>query len=1387
AISLAPGPKNITIVVTAQEGPTTKTYSIMVMRGTPPTTRALAWGDNGIGQLGNSSTTDSETPVAVNMTGVLAGKTIVSMASGGSHSLAVCMDGTVAVWGGNENGQLGNNSSTESSVPVAVNTAGVLVGKMVIAVAAGYQHSVALCSDGTLAAWGDNFEGQLGDNKNSAPQSLVPVAVTASGALAGKMAIAVSAGYYHTLALCSDGTMVAWGSNRNGQLGNNSLTDSPVPVAVNTSGVLAGKTVVLVAAGVDHSLALCSDGTLAAWGMNSSGQLGNNSTDPSLVPVAVDRSDVLAGKTVVALAAGAEHSLALGSDGTAAAWGGNNSGQLGNNSSSDSSVPVAVDKTGVLAGKIVVGLVAGAFESLALCSDGSMASWGFNSYAGLESEVPGLVSTAALNAGEHIIGVFSGSYARHNLAIAATDPVIDPSTNANLASLVPSAGTLAPVFTSTKISYTASVPNGTESMTVTPTVADVTATVKVNGTMVASGSASGVIILAVGSNTITTVVTAQNGTTTKTYTLTVTRAAPPSNNANLSALVLNAGSLTPAFAGATLSYTGSVGYATSSITVKPTVAQANATVKVNGTTVASGVASGAISLNVGENPIMILVTAQDGMTTKTYTLVVTRAPGTGTNAALASLVLSAGTLSPAFAGATINYTASVPSVTNAITIKPTVAQAGATVRVNGTSVASGSVSSAIGLAPGSNVITTVVTASDAATTKTYSLTITRETAATTAQRTLAYHQITTAFGGISGNSVSGPLLSRNGQVIAFTKEVSGIHQVFTIRSDGTGLTQVDSYAKIYSTSPQVDISDDGTRFCVSDATQLRAGGRQILLTNYINIHGIRISGDGTKVFFRVDGDTAILNTTTAIQRGIWVINYDGTGLRQVVGPVQMAPLLGVAAADVPSFATSDGRGVDVSTNGSRIVFSMHNAVVSGGAGQGLFGVNLDGTGLHDFLGRVLYVYRGIISGDGTKVGYDVFPLTGPEEAGVFNFDGSGRRKLADTTNARQVEGLSGHGYHQLTTDGSKLLLGDSGLLINTDGSGVVQLCMRGVDRLLQDYMYNPTMNADGTMFQYICTDDSLAYQLAICYLNPESLGKAPSLTSPNLNPPYILPAGNSTTKLTTAVSAFDAIQQVGSHTVRDGYEEGFLPANLNDAGTSGDTVAGDGVFTTTGLYLGILEPLGPREVRVHAGVLSGDGRRHATAIDLSPFALVSAIPPTVATLPATNVTPTSATLNGTAQANGASTTVSFEYGTSTFYGTTVAATPSPVSGSSDTTVSAALTGLTSGVTYHYRIIGANANGTSSGAGMTFSTGSASNNANLSALTLSAGTLTPAFASATTSYTASVPNSTTSVTVTPTVAQAEAAAAVNGTPVASSTASNAINLAVGANTITTVVT
>ena len=403
-------------------------------------TRIMAWGYNVNGQVGDGSTTNRLLPVPVTASGVLAGKTVMSVASSTRHSLALCSDGTVAAWGDNTKGRLGDGTTTSSSVPVAVVATGVLAGKQVIAVAAGLNHSLALCSDGTVAAWGSNLLGHLGNS--GATDSSVPVAVTTSGVLLGKTVVAISAGNDHCLAICSDGAVVAWGSNYDGQLGIGSTPPytSNVPVLVSTSGILAGKSVTSISASDLSSLALCSDGTVAAWGRNAEGQLGDGTTTLRLAPVDITTSGVLVGKTVISIVSGSNFGVALCLDGSLASWGWNGQSALGNGTSTPGAYPVpAAVTSGVLSGKTVVTVSAGAAHNLALCTDGTLAGWGVGSLGrlgnGFETThpTPIEVSQATLGAGERFAKIFVMRGALHSLALVAA-PAVPPATAPGIAS-----------------------------------------------------------------------------------------------------------------------------------------------------------------------------------------------------------------------------------------------------------------------------------------------------------------------------------------------------------------------------------------------------------------------------------------------------------------------------------------------------------------------------------------------------------------------------------------------------------------------------------------------------------------------------------------------------------------------------------------------------------------------------------------------------------------------------------------------------------------------------------------------------------------------------------------------------------------------------------------
>ena len=347
------------------------------------TVKPFAWGQYISNQPGKA-TGYEQLPVAVNQTGVLAGKTVAAISCGENHTLVLTSDGKVVAWGSNTSGQLGDGTTKNRTLPVLANTTGALSGKAVTAIAAGNEFSVAACSDGTVVAWGLNHHGQLGNGTTT--KSALPVAVTSAGTpLAGRTVTSLAAGDDHCLALCADGTLLAWGGNF-GALGNNTNTDkSTVPVQVTTiSTPLEGKAVTSISAGQSYSLALCSDGTLAGWGHNLFGALGSGMGTDSQVPIPVTRTGTaLEGKVVVSIAAGYDHSLAACADGSVVSWGSNALGIAGLNYSN---VPVAVTTTGTaLQGKQVTSVAAGVFDSLAICSDGTAVAWGMTGTLGNNS------------------------------------------------------------------------------------------------------------------------------------------------------------------------------------------------------------------------------------------------------------------------------------------------------------------------------------------------------------------------------------------------------------------------------------------------------------------------------------------------------------------------------------------------------------------------------------------------------------------------------------------------------------------------------------------------------------------------------------------------------------------------------------------------------------------------------------------------------------------------------------------------------------------------------------------------------------------------------------------------------------------------------------------
>jgi len=223
-----------------------------------------------------------------------------------------------------------------------------------VSIAAGSAHNLALKNDGTILAWGSNYKGILGDSTTI--NRTTPVKVKGLNNV-----IAIDAGSYHSLALRKDGSVWTWGYNSRGQLGDSTTTDRLIPVQVkNLDNVTA------ISIGGYHSLALQKDGFVWTWGDNRSGQLGDSTTIDRHTPIKVKDLN-----NVIAIASAGSHSIALKIDGTVWAWGNNSEYQLGDSSTTDSATPIEV-----IGLNNVVAISAASFHNLALKDDGTIWGWG---------------------------------------------------------------------------------------------------------------------------------------------------------------------------------------------------------------------------------------------------------------------------------------------------------------------------------------------------------------------------------------------------------------------------------------------------------------------------------------------------------------------------------------------------------------------------------------------------------------------------------------------------------------------------------------------------------------------------------------------------------------------------------------------------------------------------------------------------------------------------------------------------------------------------------------------------------------------------------------------------------------------------------------------------
>lgn len=279
-------------------------------------------------------------------------ETWIKVEAGTEFSIALKSDHSLWAWGNNANGQLGIGSTNSQADPVQIGT-----DTDWKSISTGAFHAVAIKNDGTLWAWGLNSVGQLGQG-NATGQQNAPVQIGTDTNWKE-----VYAGQGHSIALKADSTIWGWGFNTNGQLGVGNTTNQTTPVQIGTQ-----HNWIAVSCGGAHTLALASDHTLWTFGVNATGQLGDGSTTEHDSPVQIGMDT-----DWIEIAAGFEYSLGRKQDGTIWAWGFNGNGQLGVGNTSTSNVPVQIGNE-----QNWINIEAGSTFGFAINSDHALFSWGFN-------------------------------------------------------------------------------------------------------------------------------------------------------------------------------------------------------------------------------------------------------------------------------------------------------------------------------------------------------------------------------------------------------------------------------------------------------------------------------------------------------------------------------------------------------------------------------------------------------------------------------------------------------------------------------------------------------------------------------------------------------------------------------------------------------------------------------------------------------------------------------------------------------------------------------------------------------------------------------------------------------------------------------------------------
>lgn len=307
--------------------------------------RLFTWGNNSFGQLGNGTTTSSSLPIDItNYLGLANGVFISSISLGFNYSSAITSDGRLLIWGRNDHGQIGNGTTgIVMNAQDITDNFNLLADEVISEVSLGLYHSSALTSNGRLFTWGDNFFGQLGDGTKITRYS--PVEITSNLNLNnGEFVIQTATGFYHSSILTSDGRIFTWGNNQYEQLGYTDVINPLLPYDITLMFDLDDNDhLIEISLGGFHSGALTDQGNIYMWGKCSSGQLGMNSTSNYHLPTMINSYFIKEeNEGILVLSLSENNTSAISSTGKLYVWGDNQYGQIGDYSTTNKSSPVLV-------------------------------------------------------------------------------------------------------------------------------------------------------------------------------------------------------------------------------------------------------------------------------------------------------------------------------------------------------------------------------------------------------------------------------------------------------------------------------------------------------------------------------------------------------------------------------------------------------------------------------------------------------------------------------------------------------------------------------------------------------------------------------------------------------------------------------------------------------------------------------------------------------------------------------------------------------------------------------------------------------------------------------------------------------------------------------------